>query len=811
MLHGTSRALRWLTLVVALCLAVPATVLPSPLGVSAAPVEAPAHTTANAAQASPMPRAGRPLPPPAATAQARQPRRGHPSTHSEPVVEVVSPAGGAVRSDDGVALAVPAGAVTEPVEIVYRALAAPPPVPSQPRLLRTFELTASTVADGRAVTQFAAPLTLSVAYDPSDVAGRIALAYLHEATGRWIELPNRAVDSAAGTVSATTDHFTAFGAIETFDTGSGAPAGGPKLFADPLPNLNAWTALAGAFGAPSAGVVHVPAGGMIVVTNSTNYKHDVTISMPLQLQSKASDNYGALVFGYQSSSNYWVLAKNANSGGATGRQLVLARCTTVPCTAPPPPACAGCTVSTYNPTNGEWLWFEVTLTANGTSTDIAARLYSDTAACGSPPCAKGTLQESITYTAAAAQYAGGAVGVAALGNAWSFAKPEVTGTFPSGWSTCSNTLYGAATRCTGSPGVIWDGVTAAPSGTRSIRVFSGNAAFTGFAYEAATLSANTTYGIRGLVQSGLGAGQARIQVVDASTGALVATGAEAGPGLAGAGQSCVTYTPLPAWQDCTASFTTGGAAVSAEVRLTVTGAAGVANFDDVRLSSLPSAPTLNTRGAAGDNKATYALADDLDGGMAGLQLRVYGASTVCAGCTITLSDGGAAVASFSAADFNEAANDALTRVTPANGAHSFTVTLTDALGLTSPASNVRAFTTDASTPTPSPTMTPTPTATATATPTFTPTASPTSTATSTATPTNTATPTATMTPTATATPTSTATPTATPAPPDTTITVAPGDPSGPDPMFAFTSTGGAGATFECQVDGGAFAPCASPY
>src|SRR5205823_6497690 len=120
-----------------------------------------------------------------------------------------------------------------------------------------------------------------------------------------------------------------------------------------------------------------------------------------------------------------------------------------------------------------------------------------------------------------------------------------------------------------------------------------------------------------------------------ATGALVAAGSEAGPGLAGAGQSCVTYAPLPAWQDCTASFTTGGAPISAELRVAVTGAAGVANFDDVRINAVPSAPTLNTRGAMGDNKAIYAFADDLDGGTSGLQLRVYGTSAVCAGCTIT--------------------------------------------------------------------------------------------------------------------------------------------------------------------------------
>ncbi len=47
-------------------------------------------------------------------------------------------------------------------------------------------------------------------------------------------------------------------------------------------------------------------------------------------------------------------------------------------------------------------------------------------------------------------------------------------------------------------------------------------------------------------------------------------------------------------------------------------------------------------------------------------------------------------------------------------------------------------------------------------------------------------------------------------PPDTTLTATPSDPtSQPAGTFAFSSE--AGATFECRVDGDAFAPCASPF
>jgi hypothetical protein len=45
--------------------------------------------------------------------------------------------------------------------------------------------------------------------------------------------------------------------------------------------------------------------------------------------------------------------------------------------------------------------------------------------------------------------------------------------------------------------------------------------------------------------------------------------------------------------------------------------------------------------------------------------------------------------------------------------------------------------------------------------------------------------------------------------PETSISAAPTDPSGPDVTFDF-SANEAGASFECSLDGGGFVACASP-
>ncbi|HEV2125590.1 MAG TPA: hypothetical protein VGW38_22790, partial [Chloroflexota bacterium] len=159
------------------------------------------------------------------------------------VTQRITTSGGKVQTALGFTLDIPAGAVTSDVDVEFkpRSAADPTDLLLNGRLLQplsgaqitgpfnlrsTFDLTARSVSNGRAVTSFATPLRLSMPFDKDTVRGKVILVYLDEATNQWVELPNQSFDRDAGTVSADTDHFTAFGQIEYFDSDTGTATGG---------------------------------------------------------------------------------------------------------------------------------------------------------------------------------------------------------------------------------------------------------------------------------------------------------------------------------------------------------------------------------------------------------------------------------------------------------------------------------------------------------------------------------------------------------------------------------------------------------
>lgn len=127
-----------------------------------------------------------------------------------------------LRSPDSrVTLDVPAGALAETATFSH--VDVEPTNLGSVRIARAFRLTA-TAADGRAITRFQSPLTISVAYSETDiqslgiVASALRVYYHDETRAAWVELPST-VDTTARLVVATTDHFTHLGA--------GGEPGGP--------------------------------------------------------------------------------------------------------------------------------------------------------------------------------------------------------------------------------------------------------------------------------------------------------------------------------------------------------------------------------------------------------------------------------------------------------------------------------------------------------------------------------------------------------------------------------------------------------
>lgn len=156
------------------------------------------------------------------------------------VKQRVTQAGGRVDTPGGHVIDIPAGVFAEDVDIEFvpRSELDPGELELKGRTLKlqtgaqgeivgpfhlkeTFELTAKAASSGRSVTQFNAPLRLTLPVDMYTTRGKIVLVYLDVLTNEWIELPGQVYDRDARTVSAETDHFTAFGQIEYFDTDGG--------------------------------------------------------------------------------------------------------------------------------------------------------------------------------------------------------------------------------------------------------------------------------------------------------------------------------------------------------------------------------------------------------------------------------------------------------------------------------------------------------------------------------------------------------------------------------------------------------------
>ena len=116
-----------------------------------------------------------------------------------------------------------AGAVAEPVRVGYAALQ---PAGGLPQ----FDLTATTIADGRAVHTFGVPPEIRIHYDrlrlDATAVRRHVVRTLDDATGQWQTLPV-AVDAQAKTLTTWTSHFS------TFAQAAGGDCQTPFKLADP--------------------------------------------------------------------------------------------------------------------------------------------------------------------------------------------------------------------------------------------------------------------------------------------------------------------------------------------------------------------------------------------------------------------------------------------------------------------------------------------------------------------------------------------------------------------------------------------------
>ncbi|NJM07629.1 hypothetical protein HC891_17755 [Candidatus Gracilibacteria bacterium] len=126
---------------------------------------------------------------------------------------ITAAAGGSFRSDDGVQITFPAGAVASDTTIRFVSQGRPAvSVPQNTITLGAFRFTATNAA-GQPVTSFGKAYTLRVPYDPAHVSApsKLQLAYWEGA--KWVGMLPCAgckVDAANNQIIVVADHFTDF-------------------------------------------------------------------------------------------------------------------------------------------------------------------------------------------------------------------------------------------------------------------------------------------------------------------------------------------------------------------------------------------------------------------------------------------------------------------------------------------------------------------------------------------------------------------------------------------------------------------------
>src|SRR5579864_9233723 len=144
---------------------------------------------------------------PAPTSNRRTTSSGS-STNTNSNSAVIGSGGGQVGLSDGSAVVVfPPGAVTDPTTVQIARTGAPP-VPAGQQLVSGAVALSAATASGAALTQFAQPVQLTLAFSGTPPAG---IFFFDGST--WHELSNSSVNQANHTVTAPSSHFTVFGAL----------------------------------------------------------------------------------------------------------------------------------------------------------------------------------------------------------------------------------------------------------------------------------------------------------------------------------------------------------------------------------------------------------------------------------------------------------------------------------------------------------------------------------------------------------------------------------------------------------------------
>ena len=162
-----------------------------------------------------------------------------PGSGKAPASRTVDPQDGAkIERDDGTGVRVPAGALSEALELTVQSADADQDADAKraKRLSHGVQPASEEIEYGPEGTQFAAPVAITLTYDPAAVAlaglkeDQLKVHYWNPTRGDW-EALDSTVDKDAKTVSALTSHFSVYQVLGAGEGGIGVLAGADSTFA----------------------------------------------------------------------------------------------------------------------------------------------------------------------------------------------------------------------------------------------------------------------------------------------------------------------------------------------------------------------------------------------------------------------------------------------------------------------------------------------------------------------------------------------------------------------------------------------------
>ena len=312
------------------------------------------------------------------------------------------------------------------------------------------------------------------------------------------------------------------------------------VFSDTLPDLGAWQVTSG--NVVLAGGIAITAGlgsstDLAVVRNSQDYQ-DGTTSVLASQATVSPQLTGGVVVRYRDSANFYLCGITKN---AVVVQRRLAGTDTVIGTA------------NYNPASNS----TYTLTATATGSSISCK-------------AVGPGGVTATATATDASFASGMIGIGAVNSTptqvrqMSFFQPfTMTSAVPQSWTP--------VTLLAGRPGMVFDHIAPANSGSSYLQLFGGASSYSGYSQQAGIpVVGSSSYTLTAAIRTDAVSGSARVTAIE--------------PG--GTTTTLATVTGTSVWTVYSTTFVTQPTTTSITVRLQVDGS-GRASFDDLSLAATP--------------------------------------------------------------------------------------------------------------------------------------------------------------------------------------------------------------------------------